>query len=178
MCTGCPKKCDFLNSLTGQLPAKNYLFNIDACSMRKIMIWPVKQAIQKVTFFGRPVYLDKATNSEAVMMSMYIIYLYNYISYTCIFFWTSCISTWSGSPPKYTMLSRTHFKASSWSLKPWRCYSDECANPNHNELEILVIVFILLMSMITKPGFQRSPLGQQTKNPRIRVWVWWGWRWQ
>ena len=27
--------------------------------------------------------------------------------------------------------------------------SDQCANPNHNELEILVIVLILLMSMIT-----------------------------
>ena len=27
--------------------------------------------------------------------------------------------TWSGSPPKYAMLSLTQTKASSWSLRPW-----------------------------------------------------------
>ena len=59
------------------------------------------------------------------------------IEFTMVIIIMTTMVTWSGSPPKYAMLSLTQTKASSWSLRPWEW-----------PMQLLLLMMMLMMMLM------------------------------
>ena len=69
--------------------------------------WPAPSAFTKDRHLDGSIIIP--TNKITMIMS----------EFTMVIIIMTTMVTWSGSPPKYSMLSLTQTKASSWSLRPW-----------------------------------------------------------